>query len=317
MNGIRIFSGEEVEEKLLYGPCVDLMEETLLKLHRGGFEQYLRTPQPLPGGNIMAFMPAFSFDGYFGAKILSIFPKNSREGYPSHQGQVMLFDGKHGELKALADATAVTKIRTGCVSAAASRALARKDSKVLALLGAGEQAESHLKAISAVFDLDEVRVWNHRFEKAESFCEAHRGISGKGVVRPCASAEEAVRGADMICTLTASKEPVIERAWLKPGVHINAVGACTKDARELDTETVRDARFFCDSRESVFAEAGDFVIPMNAGEFGREHLLGTLGELFAGEIEGRTSDDDITVFESLGIAAEDLASVKYLADLEG
>jgi ornithine cyclodeaminase len=316
MKEIRTFTGEEVEEKLQYGPCVDLMEETLLKLHKGGFEQYLRKSEVMPGGNIIAFMPAYCFDGYFGAKILSVFPKNSRDGYPSHQGQVMIFDGTHGELTALADATAVTKIRTGCVSAAASRCLARKDSKVLALLGAGEQAESHLKAISAVFALDEVRVWNHRFDKAESFCEAHRGISGIENVRACASAEEAVRGADIICTLTASKEPIIDRSWLKPGAHINAVGACTKAARELDSATVRAARFFCDSRESVFAEAGDFVIPMNAGEIGKEQLLGTLGELFAGEIEGRTSDEDITVFESLGIAAEDLASVKYLADLE-
>ncbi|MBQ4506148.1 MAG: ornithine cyclodeaminase family protein [Firmicutes bacterium] len=311
---IRSFDSEYVEKNLDMPGCVELMEDTLLKLHRGGFEQYLRTGQPMPGGNIIAFMPAFCFDGYFGAKILSVFPKNSRDGFPSHQGQILIFDGEHGELKALVDATSVTKIRTGAVSGAASKYLARKDSKILALLGAGEQAESHLKAISGLFALDEVRVWNHNKSKAESFCGAHRAIAGGAVLKAADSAEEAVRGADIICTLTPSKEPVVKYEWIKPGAHINAVGACTKDARELDTETVRRARFFCDSVESVMAEAGDYVIPMNEGAFGKEHLVGTLGQLFAGEIEGRTSDEDITIFESLGLAAEDLAAAKYLMD---
>lgn len=302
-----VLDKEYVREHLRTEDCIALMEKTLLEEYAGAFTQSLRHVTLLPTGGILGFMPAFSRDGYFGAKVLSVFPQNSRQGFPSHQGVILLFESKNGQLLAAVDATEVTRIRTGAVSAVASRLLARPDSSVLALLGTGEQAVSHLQAMSCVFPLKEVYVWNRSEEKATEFCQKNAALAPASKLIPTDRVQEACRHADIICTLTQSKEPLFSRGDLKAGTHICAVGSCTKDARELDSLTVRDSRFFCDKEESVFAEAGDFVIPLQEGIIEECHLLGSLGALLAGDLPGRCTAEELTVFESLGLAVEDLA----------
>ena len=182
---------------------------------------------------------------------------------------------------------------------------------MLALIGSGAQARSHLLAIREIRKLREVRVWSPSLESDTRFAREMGELTGLPV-RICASAKEAAEGADILCTLTPSKTPVLEREWLKPGAHVNAVGACSADARELTGELVRDSVFYCDSVESVMAESGDFLIPLREGLFGEEHLRGTLGELLLGRKPGRTSPEEITVYESLGLAVEDIACAEAL-----
>lgn len=308
---IQILDQRFVEERLDMAACISLMEDTLKKEEEGECTQYLRTAINLPNHNILGMMPAYFDEGYFGAKILSVYPINSREGYPSHQGQIVLFEKEHGQVKAIVDAMSVTKIRTGAVSAAVSRVLANPGSRRLALLGSGEQARSHLKAMLCCFALESVTVWDLFPERAESFagdCSAKYGIP----VSPCLTVQEAVADADIICTLTPAKEPILEYGWLKKGVHINAVGACAPASRELATDVVANARFFGDNVESVLNESGDFRIPLQEGAITREHFLGTVGQVMNGKLAGRTAADEITVFEALGMAVEDIACAAYL-----
>lgn len=258
----------------------------------------------------MGYMPA-AVSGAFGTKVITVFHHNSEKGLPSHQGSVLLFDGETGTLQAMLDGGAITEIRTGAASAVATDLLARPDAEVLALIGSGAQARSHLLAIREIRKLREVWVWSPSLESDTRFAREMGELTGLPV-RICASAKEAAERADILCTLTPSKTPVLEREWLKPGAHVNAVGACSADARELTGELVRDSVFYCDSVESVMAESGDFLIPLREGLFGEEHLRGTLGELLLGRKPGRTSPEEITVYESLGLAVEDIACAEAL-----
>lgn len=253
------------------------------------------------GGGIRSLWP----------KVITVFHHNNEKGLPSHQGSVLLFDGETGTLRAMLDGGAITEIRTGAASAVATDLLARPDAEVLALIGSGAQARSHLLAIREIRRLREVRVWSPSLESDTRFAREMGTMTGLPV-RICASAREAAEGADILCTLTPSKTPVLEREWLKPGAHVNAVGACSADARELSGELVRDSVFYCDSVESVLAESGDYLIPLREGLFGEEHLRGTVGELLLGKKPGRTSPEEITVYESLGLAVEDIACAEAL-----
>lgn len=307
---MKIINAEEVESILTEKNCIPVMEKALSSLEEGRGTQFLRTPHKLPGG-IFAFMPASLGDDYFGAKVITVFHGNAGTAYPSHQGMVLLFDAQHGNPVAFIDAASITKIRTGAVSAAATDILARKDAHHLALLGAGTQAISHLRAIREVRPLSLVTVWDKDGGRSEDFCLRMAAETGLSVqTRP--TAQEALEDADIICTLTPSHTPVLEAAWVKEGAHINAVGACLPADRELPSDLVQKARFFGDSRESVLKESGDFLIPLAEGLFGEEHLLGTLGGLLLGHVQGRQSGTDITIFEALGLAIEDIAAAVYI-----
>jgi ornithine cyclodeaminase len=219
----------------------------------------------------------------------------------------MLFGVTHGEPLAIMDATAITAIRTAAASAAATDTLAREDAGDLALIGSGTQARTHLAAMGAVRRLRRVRVWSRSRDHADRFAREQRAPGGVAI-EVMASAEDAVRDADLVCTTTSAKEPVVRGAWLAPGVHVNAAGACFASSRELDAEAVRRARFYTDCRESCMNEAGDFLIARSEGAITDAHLLGELGEVLIGRVPGRVSRDDVTIYESLGIALEDLAS---------
>lgn len=304
------FDKEYVEQRLDAKTCTELMDEALRAERSGDSVQYLRTAIELPNTNVLGVMPGYYSKGYFGAKIISVYHTNAGTGYPSHQGQILLFGAEHGEVLCCVDAMSVTRIRTGAVSAAVSRALAYPGSSRLAILGCGAQGHSHFEALSEVFRLSEVRCWDAFPACAASLAERVRGREISALV--CQSAEEAVRDADIICTLTPSKEPILRSEWVKDGAHINAVGACAPSARELDSDLMARARIFCDNEESVFHESGDLIIPIAEGRYGKDHLEGTVGDVLLGKIQGRRSADEVTVFDALGMAVEDIACAIYL-----
>lgn len=302
----------QVLRRLSMAGCIGLMRTVLQDDAEGKSRQYLRTVTPLPGNNLLGFMPACLGTGdYFGAKVITVFPGNHQAGLPSHQGSVLLFDAEHGALRFMADGDAITQIRTGAVSAVATDLLARPDAKRLALLGAGAQGRSHLEAMALVRRLTEVTVWDVRPENARRFA-AEMAEKAGCPIRACSCAEEAVRDADIICTLTPSPTPVLESSWVKPGAHINAVGACSATARELSSDLVARCLLYGDSIESVEKESGDYLIPLSEGVIQKGHLRGTIGQLLCGEITGRTSAQDVTLFDALGLAIEDVACAKYL-----
>lgn len=302
----------QVLRRLSMAGCIGLMRTVLQDDAEGKSRQYLRTVTPLPGNNLLGFMPAYLGTGdYFGAKVITVFPGNHQAGLPSHQGSVLLFDAEHGALRFMADGDAITQIRTGAVSAVATDLLARPDAKRLALLGAGAQGRSHLEAMALVRRLTEVTVWDVRPENARRFA-AEMAEKAGCPIRACSCAEEAVRDADIICTLTPSPTPVLESSWVKPGAHINAVGACSATARELSSDLVARCLLYGDSIESAEKESGDYLIPLSEGVIQKGHLRGTIGQLLCGETTGRTSAQDVTLFDALGLAIEDVACAKYL-----
>ncbi|MCD8396673.1 MAG: ornithine cyclodeaminase family protein [Lachnospiraceae bacterium] len=227
------------------------------------------------------------------------------------QGAILLFENEHGELLASVDAMSITKIRTGAVSAVASRALANPDSKILAILGCGAQGYSHLDALAKTFDLTEFRCWDVNKSSAEALAacaQTEKSLNSKA----CATVEEAVYGADIICTVTPAKTPILCRGWVKDGAHINAIGACAPTTRELDSALMADARVYCDNTESILHESGDFLIPLGENRFGEDHLIGTVGDVLLGKLSGRKGRNEITVFDAVGMAVEDIACAIYL-----
>jgi len=302
MSMVRVLDEHDVRRLLPMADCIEAMDAALRSLARGEVYNPLRPVfRPPDEPSLMGLMPAHRGGdaAWWSLKALTIVPGNSSRGLDSHQGFVALFDGDTGEPKVLMNAGGITAVRTAAVSGVATRLLAREDVKTLAILGSGTQAVSHLDAMRAVRSFDRVVMWS----------ASGRSLDGAESVE---TAEEAVRDADVICTTTASAEPVVKRGWLKPGVHINGVGSSIPTARELDSQTMVDASLFVDRRESTLNEAGDFLIPQREGLFGPEHIRAELGEILVGTAAGRSSDDEITLFKSLGIGVEDLAAGEFV-----
>ena len=309
---VRILAERDVYALLPVAACMDVMAETLKALGRGEAVNPLRTLLRFPEGTgLLGMMP-----GYLGAprcagiKVVTFMPGNHGTAYDSHQGMVMLFEVERGCPLALVDASAVTAIRTAAVSGVATRLLARPEAGRLALLGSGVQARTHLEAMRAARDLSRVVVWSRTEANARRFAERESARQGVPIT-VAATAREAVADADIICTTTAAREPVLAGAWIAPGAHVNAVGACLPACRELDTAEVAGARLFVDRRESALNEAGDFLIPKGEGAIDDDHIRGEIGEILLGAVEGRTSAEEITLFKSLGIAVEDVGAAYY------
>ena len=300
MSAVRVLDERDVRRLLPMAECIDAMTAALAALARGEVHNPLRfVVRPPDEPSLMGLMPAHRGGGapLWSLKALTIVPGNSARGLDSHQGFVALFDGETGEPRALLNAGTITAVRTAAVSAVATRLLAREDVRTLAVLGTGTQARSHLEAMHAVRDFERTLVWS----------ASGRSLDGAESVP---TAEEAVREADVLCTVTASREPVIRREWLKPGVHVNAVGSSIPAARELDTATMVAASLYVDRRESTLNEAGDFLFPQREGAISPDHIRAELGELVLATAPGRTSPEEITVFKSLGLAVEDLAAAE-------
>jgi ornithine cyclodeaminase len=313
---VLIVNQRQVAARLPMAECMEAMAQVLQSLARGEALLPLRQVLHLPGGKVaFAVMPSVlgSQDGgtALAVKAITVIPGNHGTAYDSHQGAVLLFEGEHGSLQAVVDASAVTAIRTAAVSGVATRALAREDAGDLAILGTGVQADTHLEAMLVARRVRRVRVWSRDPAHVRAF--ADRAASRHGVtVEPAASAREAVAGADIVCTVTSAREPIVQADWIAAGAHINAVGASVPTARELDSATVARARLFVDRRESALAEAGDFLIPRAEGLITDQHIEAELGELLLGGRRGRQSATDVTVFKSLGLAVEDLAAVRLV-----
>ena len=311
---VLLLSHEEVSALLPVEECIPLMRAALVSHARGQAHQPLRTiVRPPEAAGIMGLMPAYSSGTHaaYGLKAICVFPGNPARGLDSHQGAVLLFSAETGELLAVVNASAVTEVRTAAVSGVATQALAREDAGELAVIGAGVQARSHVEAMSRVRRIRRCRVASRRAERAREFAD-ELGAKYTFPVEAVATVEEALRGADLIVTATSAAEPVVRRGWVAAGAHINAVGACTPNARELDAATVAASSLFVDSVESATNEAGDFLRAVAEGSISRSHIRAELGDVLDGTKPGRTSEDEITLFKSLGLAVEDLAAVEYL-----
>ena len=281
----------EVRRHLRMADLVPAMARALADLSAGRVVQPVRTMLPVESQGFFAVMPAYT--GALGAKLVTFFPDN--RDLPTHHALIVLFRPETGEPLVVMDGRLITEMRTAAASAVATDLLARRDASVLAILGAGVQAGSHLEALRLVREFREVRVWSPRSGRA--FAERH-GVLASG------SAEEAVRGADVVVVATASRTPVLRGTWLAPGAHVNAVGAVRPDWRELDDETLRRARLYVDSRAAAVQEAGD-VIAAGAP-------FAELGEVVAGTRPGRQAAGEITLFKSVGVAVEDVVAAELV-----
>ncbi len=306
---VRIVTAADVTRLLPVADCIEVMRAVFETLARGDAVLPLRSMVWLPDRRgLLGLMPAYTgAPRAIGLKVVTVMPGNHGSEFDSHQGAVLVFETERGCLRAIVDASTITAIRTAAVSGLATRQLARADAGDLALLGSGVQATSHLEAMRAVRALRRVRVWSRNPEHARAFAVRESVRHGIGI-EACASARAAVEGADLICTTTSSRTPVLEGAWLAPGAHVNAVGACFPDARELDTVAVARGALFVDRRESTLREAGDFLIARSEAAIGDDHIRAELGEVLIGARPGRTAQDEITLFKSLGLAVEDLAA---------
>jgi len=310
-----VLDRHDVARLLLMDECVDVMAGALATVARGNAILPLRPMIRLPDSpNIFALMPAYLGEPKsVGVKVLTVFPVNHGTSIDAHQGAVLLFEADHGRLLAILDATTVTAIRTAAVSALATRLLARDDADELAILGAGTQGRMHLEAMTVVRPVRHVRVWSRTTEHARALAQLAREKFDLSA-EVCSTPAHAVERASIICTTTAAATPVLEGAWLRPGVHVNAVGACIPTTRELDTEAVRRARLYVDRRESALAEPGDILVPLREGAIGTDHIVAEIGELLIEGGEGlrRRNNDEVTLFKSLGLAVEDLAAAHHV-----
>ena len=305
---VLVLSDNDVRELLDMESCIGAMAEVLAALQRQELSMPLRfifRPAGSPG--LMGFMPAHrgGDQPLYSLKEIVISPGNSARGMDPHQGAVLLHDGETGELIALLNASAVTEIRTAAVSALATRLLARPDSQVVTVLGAGVQGRSHIEAMRTVLPDAEIRLWSRGADRAADLAAA----TGATLAR---TVEEALADADVVCTTTSSRQPILSRGLLAAGAHINAVGSSIATSRELDAATVAAASLFVDRRESTLNEAGDYLFAAEEAGIGPDHIRAELGELLEGVHPGRTADDELTVFKSLGIAVEDLAAAELV-----
>jgi ornithine cyclodeaminase len=310
---VMIVNQEEVPRLLPMAECMDAMARVLATLSDGGAILPLRSILWLPekvGG--LGLMPAALLpDRVVGLKAITFFPKNEGTELDTHQGAVLLFEAERGRLLAIVDATSITAIRTAAVSGVATRLLARADAGDLAIIGSGVQARTHLEAMTIARKLRRVRVAGKDRGRAKAFAERESARYGIAV-EVAASAREAVAGADIICTATSSREPVLQGDWISPGAHVNAVGSSVATARELDTAAVVRSRLYVDRRESALNEAGDFLIPKKEGAVTDGHIVAEIGEVLTGRAEGRRSPNEVTLFKSLGLAVEDVASARHI-----
>jgi ornithine cyclodeaminase/alanine dehydrogenase-like protein (mu-crystallin family) len=305
---VRFIDREEVARRLTYERCIPIVRQAMIAFSKGETRQLLRSILPLSEGRLFGVMPgAMGAHEVFGAKLISVFHGNFQRGIQSHQGLVVLFDPENGAPVCAAHAGEITAIRTAAASAVATDALARKDARRLALLGYGEQAQTHARAIAKVRPIESVTVWGRSPERAQAFSKRMQAELG-AQMRAAKTVEEAVAGADIVCTLTSASEPILKGAWIRPGTHVNVVGSSYAGPAEVDSELVARARFIADSRESVLAQGAEFLRAKAAGLVDDGHIAGEIGQVLTGEIEGRCSAGEITLYKSLGHIVQDLAA---------
>ena len=310
---IRILRAADVRSLLPMDECIELMHRTMSAVSEGRVVLPLRSVLVMPGDlGMMGNMPGYLGDPEcFGVKLLSLIPRNKPPKYSSHLGLVLLFEVEHGLPVAMLDAAEITAVRTAAASGLATRLLARPDASSLAILGAGEQATSHLAAMLSVRKIHRIRVWGRDGDKAAAFAQSE-GAKHRVHIEVAKTPREAVAGADIICTVTKARDPILLGEWIEPGAHLNVVGSSIGTTAEIDTPAVVKSRFFVDYRSSTITEGGDYLRALRSGAITPEHILGEIGEVANGSRTGRTSSHDVTLYKSLGIAPQDLASAHYV-----
>jgi ornithine cyclodeaminase/alanine dehydrogenase-like protein (mu-crystallin family) len=308
----RFLDADAVHAALGYDDCIAVVRAAMIAHSSGNTRHLLRSFIGMGEGRTFAQMPAaLAIDGYFGAKLVSVFADPADPAHRAHRGVVVLFEGDTGEPVCIADAAAVTAIRTAAASAVASDALARTDAASLAILGTGHQAETHLRALTRVRTFSRIVVWGRSAGRATAL--ARRMSDETGIrIETAATAREAVYDADVVCTVTSSTTPILEGAWLAPGAHVNVVGSSAPGPVEVDHDLVVNSRFFVDCREHVLAHGAEFLRAKEAGLIDDRHIVAEIGAVLAGASPGRASGDEITVYKSLGHAVQDLAAVAWL-----
>jgi ornithine cyclodeaminase len=310
-----LLSEKDVRVVLGMDDLISAMETALDQFSAGHVRQPLRNIVDLADRHAFyGVMPAYMAQpAALGTKLVSVYHTNAERGLPSHLATIVLHDPETGALLAILDGRYITEARTAAVSAASAKHLARQDARVLAVLGSGVQARSHIDALTRVRPFSEIRVWGRHEGRVRALLQSiPNHVRSTLVAAP--SAEAAADGADVIALVTASRDPVLTRAAVRAGAHICAVGACRPDQREMETALVRDARVFVDSRTGAIAEAGDLVIPIKEGAINASHIAGELGDVFGGRVSGRRDDAEITIFKSLGMAVEDVAAARLAFD---
>ena len=310
---IRILRSADVHSLLPMSECIELMHRTMSAVSEGRVVLPLRSVLVMPGElGMMGNMPGYLGEPEcFGVKLVSLIPRNKPPQYSSHLGIVLLFEVEHGQPVAMLDAAEITAIRTAAASGLATRLLAKPDASDLAILGAGEQASSHLAAMLCVRKLRRIRVWGRDEDKAAAFALTE-GAKHKVTIEVVGTPREAVTGADIICTVTKAREPILLGEWIGPGAHLNVVGSSISTTAEIDTPAVVKSRFFVDYRSSAITEGGEYLRALRSGAITPEHILAEIGEVANGSKIGRASPGDVTLYKSLGIAPQDLASAHYV-----
>ncbi|MGA1599884.1 MAG: ornithine cyclodeaminase family protein [bacterium] len=314
---IRILKGPDVRQALSMQDAISGMKRAFQAWSSGQVEAPLRSRVHVPEqqGVLLTMPAAIPAEDSLVVKLVSVFGRNPERGLPLIHALVLVFDAETGAPQALVDGESLTALRTGAGSGAATDVLARPDSQTVGILGSGAQARSQLEAVCAVRDIRTVRVYSPHRTHAEAFA---RELAGFGKIPQALevadSSTEAVRDADIVCAATTSVTPVLRFSDLKSGVHLNGVGSFQASMQEIDAETVKQAYVVADSRESVLAEAGDLVIPLQSGEIGPEHIQAELGEVLNGTRPGRTSAEQVTCFKSCGLAAQDALAAKLILE---
>jgi ornithine cyclodeaminase len=305
-----VIDRETVSRLLPFEACIPLMREAMTALSAGRTRQLLRQIIDLGNGSAFGVMPG-AVEATFGAKLVNVFPKNAERGLQTHQGAVLLFDPETGATVALLHGGEITAIRTAAASAAATDVLARPDANRLAILGTGEQAWMHALAMPHVRRLTEVRIWGRSPARAEALAARLRPEL-EAPVTAHASAQAAVDGADLICTTTGAYDPVLQSAWVAHGAHLNLVGSSRAGPREVDDALVVRSRLFADHREGVLRQGAEVLHAMQAGLIAEDHVLGEIGQVMSGALEGRRSAAEVTAYKSLGAIVQDLVSGWYV-----
>jgi ornithine cyclodeaminase len=305
---MRFIDRDEVARRLTYERCIPIVREAMIAFSRGDTRQLLRSIIPLSEGRMLGIMPgALGETAPFGAKLISIYPENFAKGVQSHQGLVILFEPDTGAPVAVVHAGEITAIRTAAASAVATDALARPDASRLAILGYGEQAETHARALGKVRRLSSITVWGRSPDRAREFATRMGAELGLPVTA-AASAEEAVAEADIVCTVSHASEPILLGKWMRAGTHVNLVGSSRAGPVEVDNDLVVRARFVVDSREGVLLQGAEFLRAKGAGLIGDDHIVAEIGQVLAGDIPGRRTAEEITAYKSLGHVVQDLAT---------
>ncbi|HHL20082.1 MAG TPA: ornithine cyclodeaminase family protein [Aliiroseovarius sp.] len=306
-----ILNEADIDALLPMADAIEVVDAAMRQVSDGATELPLRFTVPVGDGNRMGVMPgAMAGDGVYGVKLISLFPGNPARGLSSHRGALALFENDTGGLIGLVEASRLTAIRTAAASAVATRALARTDAQRLAIIGTGEQAYAHLDAICAVRPITELAVAGRDRAKARALAD-HADTRHPGLqVTAGTDIRAAMRGADIICTVTAAREPIVSGDWLEPGQHLNAVGASIPTMREVDDRVVARAEIWTDYRPSALAQAGEIIAAVEAGRLAPEDLT-EIGAVLTGQAPGRTDAAQITLYRSLGVAAQDLACARY------